>query len=254
MTSGKILVHIQGAIATITLNRPDKLNALDLDMLAGLEAAADELDHDPAVRVILLVAAGERAFSVGADINAWAALSPLQMGMAWVRDGHRLFDRLSRLRQPLIAVLNGYTFGGGLELALTADIRLAADHVELAFPEVKLGTVPGWGGTSRLPALIGMGRAKQMIFSGGRIDAQTAQAWGLVNEALPRDHILPRAQALAAEIAANAPVAVQLAKQIMDGGDVTFEALAAVSTAFTEDAREGLAAYRARRAPEFTGK
>jgi enoyl-CoA hydratase/carnithine racemase len=158
----------------------------------------------------------------------------------------------------VIAVLNGYTLGGGLELALAADIRLCADHVEFAAPEVKLGTIPGWAGTDRLPALIGIARAKQMIFSGARINTDTAERWGLVNEVIPRDSLLERALSLANEIAANSPVAVQTAKQLIDGAAghstaTVLEALASAVTAATADAQEGLAAYHEKRPPKFEG-
>lgn len=256
--SERILVTIEEHIATITLNRPEKLNALDPGMLGELENAIRHLDADRSVRVVLLTGAGERAFCVGADINAWSALDPLAMWAQWVRSGHRIFEQIARLRQPVIAALNGYTFGGGLELALTADMRLAADHIELAMPEVKLGTVPGWGGTDRLPALIGPARAKQIILSGGRISAQTAERWGLVNEVCPAADLMKRAHALAAEIAANSPLSVQVAKQLIDGAGglgiaATLESLAGAVTAFSQDGKEGLVAYREKRAPNFTG-
>jgi enoyl-CoA hydratase/carnithine racemase len=254
----RILTAINGQIATITLNRPAKLNAIDAPMLVQLEAAVAELERVGEVRAVVLTGAGERAFSVGADIGAWSALEPLEMWSLWVREGQRVIDRLARLRQPLIAALNGYTFGGGLELALAADIRIAAEGVELALPEVKLGTIPGWGGTQRLPALIGPARAKQLIFSGARVDTARAERWGLVNEVAPPHQLQERALALAAEIAANAPVAVQLAKQLIDGGaghatGVTREALASALSATTSDLRDGLDAFRERRPPRFGG-
>lgn len=252
----KIHLDIQDHIATITLNRSDKLNALDPEMLLGLEATATRLDADQQIRVVLITGAGDRAFCVGADIHAWAALEPLDMWRRWIRDGHRVFDRLAHLRQPLIAVLNGYTFGGGLELALTADLRLAAEHVEVALPEVKIGTVPGWGGTQRLPDLIGTGRAKQMIFSGGRIDARTAEQWGLLNEVHPAGDLMEAAHSLARTIAENAPLSVQIAKQAVDAraGSSTIEALAGALAASSEDGKEGVAAFRERRPPQFQGR
>ena len=255
MTESTVLLEVYGHIATITLNRPDKLNAIEPTMLARLDAIAGELERRDDVRVVVLTGAGERAFSVGADINAWSALQPLDMWRQWIRDGHRVFERLARLRQPLIAALNGYAFGGGLELALAADIRLAATEAEFALPEVKIATIPGWGGTQRLPALIGMGRAKQMIFSGARRDAATAERWGLINEVLPRSELLTRARGLADEIAGNAPISVQIAKQVIDsaGGSavVALEGLAGALAATTEDALEGLASFRERRSPQF---
>ncbi|MEQ9032946.1 MAG: enoyl-CoA hydratase-related protein, partial [Aggregatilineales bacterium] len=200
--------------------------------------------------------AGDKAFCVGADITAWMALEPLDMWRHWIIRGHRVFDRLYHLRQPVIALLNGYTFGGGLEFALAADIRLSADHAEFALPEVKLATVPGWGGTSRLPALIGSARAKQMIFSGERIDAKTAHQWGLINEIHPQETIHARALEIATQIVANAPIAVQLAKQAINTklSNSSLEALAGALSATSEDAKEGLAAFQERRTPHFTGK
>src|SRR5437763_1773159 len=256
--NAKVLLAVHGPVVTITLNRPEKLNAIDPEMLLLLDDACARLEREQDVRVVLLTGAGERAFSVGADINAWSSLDPLQMWRWWVRDGHRVFARIARLRQPVIAVLNGYTFGGGLELALAADLRIAADGVELAFPEVKLGTVPGWGGPPRLPALIGASRAKRMILTGSRIAAATAERWGLVDEVAPRERLMARAQELAHEVAANAPVAVQIAKSLIDGMDggatgATLEALADALAATTVDGREGVAAFRERRTPHFTG-
>ena len=256
--STKILLEVDQPLATITLNRPEKLNAIDPEMLALLEETCARLEREREVRVVLLTGTGERAFSVGADINAWSSLDPLQMWRWWVRDGHRVFARIARLRQPVIAALNGYTFGGGLELALAADLRVAAEGIELAFPEVKLGTVPGWGGTQRLPALIGASRAKRMILTGGRVVAATAERWGLVDEVAPHERLMVRAQELAHEVAANAPVAVQIAKSLIDGtggGDsgVTLEGLADALAATTADGREGVAAFHERRAPRFAG-
>jgi enoyl-CoA hydratase len=256
--SSKVQLSIENEFAVITLNRPEKLNALDPEMLSTLEQIAGQVDQNRGVRVVTITGAGDRAFCVGADINAWAPLSPVQMWSEWIRNGHRVFDRLANLRQPLICALNGYTFGGGLELALTADIRLAADHVELAMPEVKLGTIPGWAGTGRLPYLIGPARAKQLILTGERISADTAERWGLVNEIAPRSDLIPRAEALAAAIAANSPTAVQIAKQLVNAGggnvlNVVLESLGSAAAAGTEDGREGLAAFREKRSPKFTG-
>lgn len=254
MTTELVQLAIADAIATITLNRPDKLNALNGEMLARLDAIADELDRANDVRVVLLTGAG-KAFCVGADIFEWSSLSPLEMGRRWIRDGHRIFERYAGLPQPVIAVLNGYTFGGGLELALAADLRLAGAGAQLSFPEVKLGIIPGWGGTQRLPQLIGRSRAKQMIFSGARISAERAEGWGLVNEVVEGEGLMARAQALAGEIAANGPVAVQLTKQLIDGGEMaSIEALAGTLASYTEDAQEGVAAFREKRSPDFSGR
>ena len=261
MSDSHVLLSVQDAVATITLNRPDKLNAISMAMLDQIEGTVAELEKNRAVRVVLITGAGERAFSVGADIEEWGTIvagDPLAMWRAWDRPGHRVFDRLARLQQPTIAVVNGYAFGGGLELALAADIRLAADHAEFAFPEVKIGAQPGWTGSQRLPALIGAARAKQMIFTGGRIKADLAERWGLVNQVISRDQLMTSARDMANQIAANAPLAVQLAKTIVDAGagkglDIALEGMAAALGATTHDGREGPAAFREKRSPRFTG-
>ena len=256
MTDSRITLEIKEATALVLLNRPEKLNAIDPQMLSDLEMTIQQLEGDQRVRAVVLTGAGQRAFCVGADIHAWAALEPLDMWRAWIREGHRVFDRLAQLRQPVIAALNGYTFGGGLELALTADIRLAAEGVEFALPEVTLGTIPGWGGTQRLPTVVGEGRARQMIFTGERVPAVTAERWGLVNEVLDGQALLSRSLELADQIAKNAPIAVQLAKQVMNnqqGTGVSLEALAGALAATTLDGQEGIAAFRERRSAQFKG-
>jgi enoyl-CoA hydratase/carnithine racemase len=176
------------------------------------------------------------------------------MWSEWVRRGHRIFDRVERAKQPVICAIQGLAYGGGLELALACDVRLVADTARLAMPEVKLGTVPGWGGTDRLPRLIGSARAKQMIFSGEPIAADIAERWGLANEMVSAASLGDRVTALARIIADNAPVAVQTAKQLIAGSSAaTLESLAAAVNAFSDDAKEGLAAFREKRPPKFKG-
>lgn len=250
-----VVVARDGPVATITLNRPEKLNALTLAMLADLDAACLAIDADPDVRVVIVTGAGEKAFSAGADVVAWSALSPLEMWRTWTRTGQRVLDRLESLRQPTIAALNGVAFGGGLELALACDLRIAADHVRVGAPEVGIGTVPGWGMTTRLATVVGPARAKQMILTGSPVDAAVAAAWGLVSEIVPAAELGARAGELAARIAAQAPVAVQTAKQLIDANRprTSLEPLGGGLTAFTDDAREGQAAFRERRTPEYGG-
>jgi enoyl-CoA hydratase/carnithine racemase len=251
----KVKFAVQGAIARITLNRPEKLNALDPEMLAALEDAVSQAEQSREVRAIILEAAGEKAFCVGADILAWTALSPLDMWSEWVRRGHRVFERLERAKQPVICAIQGFAYGGGLELALACDIRIVTDSARFAMPEVKLGTVPGWGGTDRLPKLIGSARAKQMIFTGEPIVAEVAERWGLANQVMPASSLGECARALAEKIAGNAPVAVQTAKQLIaNSSSATLESLAAAVNAFSEDAKEGLAAFREKRPPKFEGR
>ena len=250
-----LLVSLDGPVATITLNRPEKLNALTLPMLAALEEALLTIDADPEVRVVVIKGSEARAFSAGADVVAWSSLAPLDMWRTWTRTGHRVMERLESLRQPTIAALNGIAYGGGLELALACDLRLAADHVTLAAPEVGIATVPGWGMTTRLATVIGPARAKQMILTGLPIDAERAASWGLVSEVVPATDLDAATDELAARIAAQAPVAVQVAKELIDAARprTSLEALGGGLTAFTDDAREGQAAFRERRPPEYGG-
>jgi enoyl-CoA hydratase len=251
---GRIGQATEDGVVTLTLDRPAKLNAIGPEMIAELSRLLTEIDGHRDVRVLVLTGSGGRAFSVGADVNAWSALEPLDMWRKWIRDGHRVLERLAHLRQPTIAAINGYAFGGGLELALAADIRIAADSATFALPEAKIGTLPGWAGTKRLPQAIGAARAKQMIFSGSRIDAATAERWGLVNEVVALEALMDRCRSLASEIAANAPVPVQLAKAIISGDESGPEAFAGALAAGTEDGREGMAAFREKRSPRFTGQ
>jgi enoyl-CoA hydratase/carnithine racemase len=252
---GTLLVSRDGPVATITLNRPEKLNALTLPMLAALDDALLAIDDDAAVRVLVIKGSGAKAFSAGADVVAWSSLAPLDMWRTWTRTGHRVMERLESLRQPTIAALNGIAYGGGLELALACDLRIAADHVKLGAPEVGIATVPGWGMTTRLATVVGPARAKQMILTGLPVDAERAADWGLLSEVVPAADLDAATDDLAARIAAQAPVAVQVAKQLIDASRprVSLEALGGGLTAFTDDAREGQAAFREKRTPDFGG-
>jgi enoyl-CoA hydratase len=252
--SDKVKFEIKGPIARIVLDRPEKLHALDSEMLCALEDAIRGADESHQVRVIVIESTGQKAFCVGADILAWTACSPLEMWSEWVRRGHRIFEQLESARQPVICAIQGFAFGGGLELALGCDLRIAADSARFAMPEVKLGTVPGWGGTGRLPKLIGSARAKQMIFTGEQINADTAERWGLVNEVVPAGSLRECVTTLSEKICANAPVAVQTAKQLIaHPSAAALESLASAANAFTDDAKEGLASFREKRPPQFKG-
>jgi enoyl-CoA hydratase len=246
-----------GPVATITLDRPEKLNALTPEMLTGLEAILDAIERDARIRVVVVTGAGDRAFCAGADIAAWSALEPLDMWRHWVPLGHRVFDRLEALRQPTIAALNGIAYGGGLELALACDLRIAADTVKLAAPEVGIATIPGWGGTARLAVVAGPARAKQMILTGTPIDTDRAEAWGIISDVVAATDLHERTRETADRIAAQAPIAVQVAKQVIDSVrprvSPTLEALGSGLTAFTDDATEGQAGFRERRPPKFVG-
>lgn len=246
-------------VAVVTLSRAAKLNSLTPAMLDTLEHVARDLEADQDVRVVVLTGAGEKAFCVGADINEWAALQPLDMWRRWVRRGHQVFDQWARLRQPVIAAINGHAFGGGLELAITADIRIAAESAQFALPEASIGTCPGWSGSQRLVKLVGASHAKYMALSGTRVAAVDALASGLVHELASAATLAPRAMTLAREMATKAPVSLQLTKQLINaaaGEDaaVTLEAMAGALAATTEDGAEGVASFREKRAPKYVGR
>ena len=246
-------------VATVTLARPAKLNSLTPSMLDELESCSRELDGDTSVRVVVLTGSGDKAFCVGADINEWAELAPLDMWRRWVKRGHQVFDQWARLRQPVIAAINGHAFGGGLELAITADIRIAAQGAQFALPEASIATCPGWSGTQRLVQLIGASRVKYLALSGQRLTADYALAQGLVHEVVPAASLARRTLALAAEMSAKAPVSLQLTKQLVNaaaGEDqcATLEAIAGALAASTQDAAEGIRSFREKRAPRYAGR
>jgi enoyl-CoA hydratase len=258
MSEPRILASRDETILTLTLNRPDKLNAIDGAMLDALDEVLGKLERDPEIRAVILTGAG-RAFSAGADIKEWTALTPLEFGRSWGLRGHGLFDRLAGLPVPVIAAINGIAFGGGLELALCADIRIASAAARLGLPEVTIAALPGWGGTQRLPRLIGPGRAKHMILTGQPIDAARAEVWGLISEVVAAETLPARARELAARIAANAPLAVQASKRLIDAAlpatpAATLEGHAGALCGATEDAREGRASFLERRPPRYQGR
>jgi enoyl-CoA hydratase len=258
VSAPRILVERHETAVTLTLNRPDKLNAIDSPMLDALDRALADIERDAEVRAVVLTGAG-RAFSAGADIKEWTALAPLDFSRIWGQRGHVLFDRLAALRPPVVAAINGIAFGGGLELALCADIRIACAAARFGLPEVTIGTVPGWGGTQRLPRLIGAGRAKHMILSGQPVDAARAEAWGLVSEVVEEGTLMARAKELAESIAGNAPIAVQAAKRLVDAGLPTspaaiLEGDAGAMCGNTEDAKEGRSSFLERRPPRYRGR
>ena len=259
MSDGRIILARDGQVARVTLDRPAKLNALTPAMLAQLSDAAGRIDADDDLRAVVLSATGERAFCVGADIDAWADASPLDMWRHWVRDGHAVFDRMARLRPPLIAAIEGLALGGGLELAATADLRIAGADAAFGLPEADVGVPPGWSGTQRLVRTIGPAPVKLMALAGERLDAESAERSGLVHRVVPAGTALDEALDMAARIASRAPVAVQLAKQLIDAAvgenrAATLEALAAGVASGTQDGREGVASFREKRPPEFSNR
>jgi enoyl-CoA hydratase/carnithine racemase len=253
----QVRLAVDGEVATVTLDRPEKLNALTLDMLDQLTGIAARLDGDKALRCVILTGAGDKAFCVGADVRAWSALEPLDMWRIWIKRGHQVFDQWARLRLPVIAAVNGHALGGGLELAAAADIRVAATAATFGLPEASIGTVPGWSGTQRLTKLIGANRVKYLALTGRRIDTEEAYRIGLLAEPASADP-LGKAQAMAHDVCRLAPVCVQLAKQLIDAGSgeglaAALEAMASGLAAGTEDAREGKASFTQKRAGRYKG-
>lgn len=258
MTAAGVKLEIEGGVARITLTRPEKLNALDMGMIEALVAAADAIEADAALRVAILTGEG-KAFCAGGDIAAWGGLEPLDMWRHWVRAGHRAFDRLARLRVPLIAVLNGHALGGGLELAATADLRIAEAQAKLGMPETGIGMIPGWSGTQRLVRRFGARTMRRLVLTGLIVEAAEALPLGLVDEVVAKGEGMARALAHAETIAARGPVAVAIAKELINGAEgeetaVAVEAIAGALTSYTDDLKEGVAGFREKRPPRFSNR
>ncbi|MGO9773984.1 MAG: enoyl-CoA hydratase/isomerase family protein [Roseiarcus sp.] len=256
--SAHVHLAFDGPIARITLRRADKLNALDRAMIEALADAARAIDDSGPTRVAILSGEG-KAFSAGGDIAAWGGLPALDMWRDWTRLGHRAFEALARLRVPLIVALTGHAFGGGLELAAVADIRVAERGIKLGLPETGLGMAPGWSGTQRLVRRFGASAVRRMALGGVLFDAEVALTLGLVDEVTAPGAGLARAEAIAAEVARRGPVAVQIVKAMINAAegedrDAPIEGLAGALTAGTEDLAEGVAAFRAKRPPTFSGR
>ena len=253
--SARVRSEIEGPVAILTLDRPEKLNAIDGPMIEALEAWVAAVEADRTIRVAILTGSG-KAFSAGGDIEAWAGLDPIDFARRWIREGHRVFDRLARLRQPLIVALNGPAFGGGLELAVTGDLIIASAGARLGLPETGLGMTPGWAGTQRLARRCGSRMVKRMALAGHFFTTEEALAGGLVDEVAPAGEALARAKSLASEIAGRGPVAVQIVKQLINAAEgeecsSAMESLAGAFVGFTEDLKEGVASFREKRKPRF---
>jgi len=250
----------KGAIAYVTVNRPDKLNALNSSVMAELRQAFTAIKEDAAVRVAILTGAGEKAFVAGADIGELAKQDPVA-AKEYTHRGQAVLDLIENLGKPVIACINGFALGGGCELAMACSFRLASENAKLGQPEVKLGIIPGYGGTQRLPRLVGKGLANQLLLSGEMINAQEALRIGLVNEVVPLGELIARAEAIAGKIVANAPLAVQYCLEAVNKGmDVPLaeglylEAVLFAVSCSTEDKKEGTTAFLEKRAAQFKGK
>jgi len=254
-----ILVHTENNICTITINRPDKLNALNESVMDDLDAAMDEVYSNADIRSVIITGAGNKAFIAGADISEFLSLTNDE-GSDLARKGQNIFFKIEHSHKPVIAAVNGFALGGGCELAMACHFRIAADNAKFGQPEVNLGLIPGYGGTQRLTQLIGKGRALELMMSAAMIDANTALQYGLVNYVVPQEELMNKAVALLTNINTKAPLAIgkciQAANAVFDH---TKDGFAVEANAFgecfaTEDMKEGTTAFLEKRKANFTGK
>lgn len=247
-------------LGIITINRPKALNAFNNDVIDEFDNLLDEIEKDDRVKVVIITGEGEKAFCAGADL-AGIKNSTKEEFARFIENGQMLMRKIETMKKTFIAAINGFALGGGLELSLACDIRIASENAKLGTPEVGIGLIPGWGATQRLPKVIGLGGAKELILTGNHISAKDAERLGLVNKVVTSDELIPSAIKIAEKIAHNSPVAVQLAKA---AANVSFEVnieegykheLEAEKKCFeTEDLREGIQALFEKRKPKFTGK
>ena len=260
MAFENLLYEKRNGIGYVTVNRPEKLNALNRKTMDELHDCFQEIERDDEVRAVILTGAGEKAFVGGADINELAVQTPVE-GKELSRRGQKILDLIEHLGKPVIAAVNGYALGGGCELALACTVRIASENARLGQPEVKLGLIPGYAGTQRLPRLVGKGRALEMVLSGEPVSAAEAYRIGLVNQVVPAQDLMATAEKLAQKILANAPLAVKFALEAVNHGlEMTqaegqfLEANLFGLCCTTADMKEGTRAFLEKRPARFTGK
>ena len=255
-----ILIKKQEAIAIITINRPTKLNALNKATIEELHEAFKAANNDNETKVIIITGSGEKAFVAGADISEFANFNIENGGKLAAKGQELLFDFVEHLSTPVIAAVNGFALGGGLELAMAAHFRVASDNAKMGLPEVSLGVIPGYGGTQRLPQLVGKGRAMEMIMTAGMIDANTAKDYGLVNHVVTQEELIPLTKKIASKIIRNSTVAISKAIKAVnanyqDGVNGYETEIKQFGDCFgTEDFKEGTTAFLEKRKAEFPGK
>lgn len=254
-----VLVEKKDAVAVVTVNRPEALNALNSEVLGALDEAVDDVLNDDSVRVIVFTGAG-RAFVAGADIGEMADLG-MEEGRAFGRRGQILFRKIERAEKPTIAAVNGFALGGGCELAMACDMRIASEYAVFGQPEVGLGITPGFSGTQRLAAVVGKAKAAEIILSASNIDAAAAEKIGLTNRTVPAEKLMEETMALASKVASNAPLAVKWANSAIKRGletdietGILIEADLFGMCFATQDQKEGMKAFLERRKPEFKGR
>ncbi len=260
MSYQNIVLETKGSVALITMNRPEALNALNRQTLLELEDAVRVINEDENVHAFILTGSGKKAFVAGADIHDLDHISTVQ-GLEFMELGQRVFNAIEDSPKPSIAAVNGYALGGGNELCMCCDIRIASENAKFGQPEIKLGNIPGWGGTQRLPRLIGKGRASQMVFTGEFMPAAEAERCGLVNRVYPQDELLSAALALADAIAAKGAIALKMAKEAINAGlrsnvptGLQIEAHGVCMCLTTDDQKEGVTAFLEKREARFLGK
>ncbi|MGQ9565311.1 MAG: enoyl-CoA hydratase/isomerase family protein [Candidatus Bathyarchaeales archaeon] len=247
-------------IATITLNRPDALNAFSTELINEVLQCIDDVSRDETIRAVILTGAGEKAFSAGADIKAMIGMNALK-ARELSTNGYRLCKALEKLEKPVIAAINGFALGGGCEVALSCDFRIASEKARLGQTEINIGLIPGWGGTQRLTRLVGKAKAKELVFTGKIIDAKAAEQIGLVDIVVPHDQLMTTARHFALELASKAPVALKVAKTLIDNGlETDLETALALEregfgiVASSEDLQEGVKAFTEKRKPAWKGR
>jgi enoyl-CoA hydratase len=260
MSEETVLVNKEGPVAVLTINRPKALNALNSDVLDALGKAMDDIAVDDAIRVVVITGAGDKSFVAGADIAQMVNMTPVE-ARVFMTKGHEVMNKIQYIEKPVIAAINGFCLGGGLELAMSCDIRYASEKAKFGLPEVSLGIHPGFGGTQRLPRLVSKGKACELTFTGDMIGADEALTIGLVQKVTPPENLMEEVMGLAKKMTKKGPIAVQMAKASINQGLATdfrtglkYEIESVAQTFATEDLKEGMKAFLEKRKPEFKNR
>ncbi|CDZ67843.1 3-hydroxybutyryl-CoA dehydratase [Neorhizobium galegae bv. orientalis] len=254
--TSRIRLSFEGEVAFLTLRHKESLNAIDAEAVEQIYDACRTVEGHSAVRALVIIGGGERTFSAGGDIKAWSELTPQQFGRHWIRRGHDALDAVARLRVPVIAVLNGHTFGGGLELAAAADIRIAEQHVKFGLPETGLGVIPGWSGTQRAVRRFGPSAVRRMALFGEVLNAEQALAAGVVEVVVAKGEGRVKAIETVGKLSSRAPLATEIVKMLINVAEEeessrVLDSVAAMAVAFTDDLAEGVASFKEKRMPNF---